>query len=77
MKTQNPTSMRNGVLIIIPWQPLGYGLYLWATFNITLLNYNKTKCNKKPLSEYCTGDKKKRLPVSAPLSNPKFMPHWR
>ena len=23
----NPTSIRNGVLIFTPWQPLGYGLF--------------------------------------------------
>jgi hypothetical protein len=52
MQKQNPTSMRNGALIISPWQPLGYGLYLWASFYITLLNYNKAKCNKKPCQNY-------------------------
>ena len=41
--------MRNGVMIISPWQPLGYRLFLWASFYITLLNYNKAKCNKRAL----------------------------
>jgi hypothetical protein len=49
VKTQNPTSKENGVLIFGPWQPLGYGLFLWTPFYVALLNYNKRKCNKKPL----------------------------
>ena len=57
-------------MIFSPCQPLGYSLFLWASFYITLLNYNKTKCNKKPLSELFTGDKKKGLPRTAKLSNP-------
>ena len=34
-------------MIFSPWKPLGYGLILYAPFYITLLNYNKTKCNRK------------------------------
>jgi hypothetical protein len=39
--------MRNGVLIFSPWQPPVTGYFFGFLFYITLLNYNKTKCNKK------------------------------
>jgi len=48
--------MRNGVMIISPWQPFGYGLFLWASFYITLLDYNKTKCNIKSGQNYLQGN---------------------
>jgi len=43
MQKQNPTSLRNGVYIFSPWQPLGYRLFFMVFF---LYNSIKLQQNK-------------------------------
>ena len=70
--SQNPSSFQKWGLDIHSMATFRLRvIFLLAPFYITLLNYNKTKCNRKSCQIVCVGNKKERAAQQRlKLSNP-------